>query len=180
VIGAVAWRSLKAGQGILRIIGAFTLLGAPWLGFTVLYFGSPVPNTLKAKGVIRPGAESLLFQAQHFARLSQWYLSGAGIVCRTPFCWFWVALLILGAYVIYRTKQREALLLTLFPLVYAVVMYFGRAPMYQWYLLPMLFCCLFLAGLGLGQIITYLSRKGAAWRFPAAMGAAVLLALGTL
>ncbi len=85
----------------------------------------------------------------------------------------WLALLGLGAYAALRMPRREARLLILFPPVYALVMYIGRAPMYKWYLAPMLLCSLYLGGLGIGQAISWAVRGRADRRLRAAAGLAL-------
>ncbi len=138
---------------------AFSAVVAPWVLFSWLYFGSPVPNSMIAKGVIRPGREGLLMDPVHFGRLLRFYLSGITIGMNRWVIVISVALLLLGVIAASRARRRELLLLPLFPVIYAVVMYVGRAPMFQWYLAPMLLCSTFLMGLGVGQAVLW-ARRG--------------------
>ncbi len=138
---------------------AFGAVVAPWVLFCWLYFGSPVPNSMIAKAVIRPGREGLLMDPVHFSRLSRFYLSGITIEMDRWVMVISIALLVLGVIAVSRARRRELLLLPVFPVIYAVVMYVGRAPMFQWYLAPMLLCSVFLMGLGVGQAVLW-ARMG--------------------
>ena len=91
----------------------------------------------------------------HFSRLSRFYLSGATIGMERWLIVISAALVLLGTIAVFRARRRELVLLPAFPLVYAVVMYLGRAPMFEWYLSPMLLCCMFLIGLGVGEVVLW-------------------------
>lgn len=165
-VDGLIWGALLVGATLLshyrrplRQVFAFAAIVLPWIVFATHYFGNPAPNSMLAKGVIRPGREYLLVQPEHFHNLSRWYLSGTGFPINSPAFFFWLALLALGIYIIWRAQRREVRLLTLFPPIYALLMYLGRAPMYQWYLLPMLFCCLLVGGVGAGWLIALAARK---------------------
>ena len=185
-IDGLIWGALIIGVALLsrhrrplRQAAAFAAVIAPWLIFSTLYFGSLAPNTMLAKGVVRPGREDLLFQPLHFGRLSSFYVSGAGLAIGDPLFPLWLFLLGLGVYAVARAKRRELLLLPLFPPVYAVLMYLGRAPKYEWYLAPMLFPSLFLGGAGVGRIISWVGAPKADWRLrtAAAICIGVMIAL---
>ena len=73
-------------------------------------------------------------------------------------------------------------MLPLFPVLYALSLYLGRAPRFDWYLAPMLFSCLMLAGLGIGQLLSWLveDEEVRPWRTAlplAALLCSVLVAL---
>jgi len=166
----------------LRQASGFAAVVLPWVVFATLYFGSAIPNTMLAKGVVRPGREQLLLDPLHFRRLSHWYLSGTGLSPDHTLFWIWVGLLAAGVYAVIRAKRREALLLPLFPLAYAVLMYLGRAPMYQWYLLPMLLCCLFLVGIGCWRLSSWATcpTVNRHWRAAVAVCAIAIGVVGAL
>jgi hypothetical protein len=145
---AVAVTLLSPFRKVVRQAIAFGAVIMPWILFSWLYFGSPVPNSMVAKGVVRPGREGLLTDPVHFSRLSHFYLSGATLGMDRWLIVISVVLLILGTIAVFRARRRELWLLPVFPPVYVVLMYVGRAPMFQWYLAPMLLCCMFLMGLG--------------------------------
>jgi hypothetical protein len=139
----------------LRQAVSFGAVVVPWVLFSWLYFGSPMPNSMIAKGVIRPGREGLLMDPVHFSRLSRFYLSGTTLGMDRWVILISVTLLVLGVIAVFRARRLELSLLPVFPAVYVVLMYIGRAPMFQWYLAPMLLCCLFLMGLGVGQAVVW-------------------------
>ncbi len=140
---------------------SFAGVVSPWLAFSWLYFGSPLPNSMLAKGVIRPGREGLLTDPLHFSRLSRFYLSGLAPAADRWLILISVALLLLGVIAVARARRRELLLLPAFLAVYTAAMYLGRAPMFHWYLAPMLLCSLPLIGVGLSHMIGWaLSREG--------------------
>jgi hypothetical protein len=141
----------------LRQAVGFGAVVVPWIVFSWLYFGSPVPNSMIAKGIVRPGREGLLMDPVHFGRLSRFYLSGITLGTDRWLIVISVTLLVLGVIAVFRARMRELWLLPVFPAAYAVLMYVGRAPMFQWYLAPMLLCCLFLMGLGVGQAAEWVS-----------------------
>ncbi len=137
----------------LRQAFGFGAVAAPWLLFSWLYFGSLMPNSMLAKGVVRPGREHLLMERLHFSRLSHFYLSGVTLGMDDWLVAASLCLIALGVLAALRTRRRELLLLPAFLAVYTVVMYLGRAPMFHWYLAPMLLCSLFLIGIGVGHMV---------------------------
>jgi hypothetical protein len=48
-----AWKS-RAWRSFVPVVAGLTVLYAPWLIFTFLYYGSPVPNTILAKSMGSP------------------------------------------------------------------------------------------------------------------------------
>ena len=177
IVGATLISGCRRPARQALALGAIVV---PWIVFAWVYFGSPLPNSMLAKGVVRPGREGLLLDPLHVRRLAAWYLSGTGLRWDQPVFPVWIALVGFGAYAAVRNRRRELWVVAAFPAVYVVLMYLGRAPMYQWYLLPMLFCCLLLGGMGAGQVASWLGRGRVDWRLRAAAGAATvgLLAVG--
>jgi hypothetical protein len=160
-----------------RQAAVFAAIVLPWLLFSLFYFGSLLPNTVLAKGVVRPGRETLLFQPAYFDLLSRWYISGMGLRTDHPMFRVWVLLLGLGVYAVVRARKRELLALLVFPPVYAALMYFGRAPTFEWYLLPMLFCGVLLGGLGIGQTLSWVAGGRIHWTVRAAVAAGLATAV---
>jgi len=177
-VDGMIWAAGIAGAALLgrarrplRQAAAFGAILLPWVLFAWQYFGSPLPNTMRAKGVTRPGGEDLLVNAGYLRSFAEWCVGGTGFGHDHPLLRAWLVLLALGVYVVARSPRRELWLLPAFAAVYPVVLYLGRAPMYPWYLLPMVLVCVFLGGLGIGQLITWVAAARA-WPWRVAAGAA--------
>ncbi|UCC68693.1 MAG: hypothetical protein JSV79_01785 [Armatimonadota bacterium] len=188
-VDGLIWGALVLGATMLsryrrplKQAVAFGGVVIPWLIFATVYFQSPIPNSMLAKGVVRPGREDLLMQPLHFSRLSRFYLSGTGFEADHPLFAVWLVLMGLGVYAVVRARRRELLALPIFPVVYAVLMYVGRAPKYEWYVAPMLFCCLLLGGVGIGQVVCWVAGARVNWGWRAALAvcaAAVVVPVGS-
>lgn len=60
----------RAWRNLLPVAGGLTLLYAPWLIFTFLYYGSPVPNTIIAKSLGYPSVSAQLAALPAMAKAS--------------------------------------------------------------------------------------------------------------
>ena len=99
VIAAALWARYRRplAQGI-----ACVAVLLPWMIFATLYFGSCIPNTVAAKGLVRPGAERLLLAPDYLRARFAWYFSGAGFPADHWMTAVWVPLLLLGLYAAFR------------------------------------------------------------------------------
>jgi len=140
---------LSMRKAVLVQAAAFALTLLPWIIFATLYFGSPVPNSMLAKGVVRPGMARALLDPERAIAYVRWFISGTGIGADIRLFPLWATALVVGAWRILRDKPRTLGVLVAFPPVYALMMYLGRAPRYEWYLLPITFVSLPIAALGL-------------------------------
>jgi hypothetical protein len=179
------WAGMIVGAGLIagyrrpcRQAAVLATLILPWVLFATIYFGSVLPNSMLAKGVVRPGREHLLSDPVHFARMAEWYIRGTGFARGEPTFWLWLVLLSLGLYAAFRAKRREVLLIPIYPVVYAVLMYVGRAPKYEWYLAPMLLCSVLVGGMGVGALASWAAARGTAWRLAGAICATVVVVIG--
>lgn len=179
------WGGMVAGAALLssyrkplRQAAVFAAPILPWVLFATLYFGGALPNSMLAKGVVRPGREHLLSDPVHYQRMVEWYVRGTGFARGEPMFWLWLGLLALGLYAALRASRREVLLIPVYPVIYAVLMYVGRAPKYEWYLTPMLFCSVLVGGMGVGVLTARAANKGIAWRVLGAIGATVVVGVG--
>ena len=178
------WGGLVVGLSLLsrhrrplaQCIG-FCCVIAPWVLFALLYFGSPIPNTILAKGVVRPGEEHQLLQARYVRDLARWFITGTGFALNHPGFRVWVAMLALGAFSLVRQRRRELLLMLAYPPVYAIVLYLGRAPKYPWYLVPALFCSLLVGAAGIGQLLSWAGSRRLDWRWRAVIALCGVAAL---
>ena len=128
----------------------FCLLVLPWLIFSWVYFGSPIPATLIAKQ-----HQGLMSNSQRFAAgfltiikayyLSWYYAIQAGIAC-------------LG--IIYMLlRSRRWLLFIAWPIIYFLTFTFLGLTRYFWYYAPLLPGFVVLVGLGLTSIDWLIRRQ---------------------
>jgi hypothetical protein len=71
VVPIVTWALLQGYRALLKVVIPAALLVAPWVVFTTIYYGSPVPNTVLAKAAAYGSMPSL------GSSLDQW-ISWAG------------------------------------------------------------------------------------------------------
>jgi hypothetical protein len=156
-----AWIALRERPIPWRAAGTFVLVLAPWLVFSTLYYGSPVPNTIAAKQVVSYG-----FMESHGARdlvaHLAWFAGATGGVVRYEAAGLrWVpvgvllAFLVAGAAAAWGEPRRRLLLVLIaYPILVGALYWVGRAPrMFDWYLVPPLWCCLVLAAVGAGAAV---------------------------
>ena len=153
------WRSKKTGnwRSLLPVIGGLALLYAPWLIFTTLYYGSPIPNTIYAKSL---GYPDFWFLFHHTARAQKpaWLagrlynlLGGLGLsyggngtgfqplphatklralaMEATLFC-------AIGAVVAIKRRDVQALGIFAFAIIYSVYLFFCAPVIFGWYTVP--------------------------------------------
>lgn len=177
IFGAALLRSRKSFlvQGV-----AFVLTMLPWIVFATLYFGSPVPNSMVAKGVVRPGMVHALFDPARVKDYILWFVSGTGIGENLRVLPFWAAILAVGAWRVLKNGARDLSVLVVYPFVYAVMMYLGRAPRYEWYLLPITFVSLPVAAIGLYEIYQAAASRvlGRNMKAVSYVGAALVIVIG--
>lgn len=178
-IDGAIWASIVMLAGLLKSrrktavsIGTAFIVVLPWIVFATKYFGSALPNSMLAKAAIRPGREHLLLDGQYMLTNVLWYIKGTGFIGSMWIFPLWLALLALGARRLLKDSLRELWPIVAFPAIYAATMYAGRAPRFEWYLLPITYCCMILAGVGLIEICRRVKRE-----LPARASTAVSVAL---
>lgn len=162
-----------------RALLLFALLLLPWLVFSTVYFGSPVPLTLAAK------------QAQGSLLVSRTFLIGfadlAAIYGTQPAFWLELPLALVGSVWMLTRRRRQPArphLLLLWTLLYTLVFsslgvsryYWYYAPLAPYFLVGVAFGLAALAGeqrTGLGQ----LPQQVAARTSPAVLAAGLILVL---
>lgn len=150
------WRAWKSGawRRLVPVLCGLTLLYVPWLIFTYLYYGSPVPNTILAKsmgypsvslalGKLSPWQKLMLLATRFlttFATLGPAY-GGNG----TGFHRLWDHHVIAGLMILLalpgivpalRKRHFEALLVYAFLAAYSVYLTFFVNSIFGWYTAP--------------------------------------------
>ncbi len=150
------WRAWKRGlwRPLLPVFSGLTLLYAPWLIFTFLYYGSPVPNTIVAKSLgyatFRKQMSGVPFHRQLFVlghrtfdvlgSLGPGYGgNGTGFVPAWDhgvIAFVMVLLGLSGLIVAWRKRDADALLIYAFVLAYFCYLTFLANSIFGWYTAP--------------------------------------------
>lgn len=151
----------------LREIGIFVLLLAPWLLFSVSYFGTFLPNTLAAKGV-----------AHHDATSAQSFKNLLGFFSDTAFTRSLSIAALIGAVVALRS-YRDFSAWILWAVVYCLAFISAKSflSFYLWYYTPLLPIYFALSILGIYSAACFVSRLFRRQISPRRMQAAVSISL---
>ena len=179
----------------LWVAGIALGLYAPWILFTTLYYGSPIPNTIVAKALgyelwsTRPGLTFADTTRNVWARIGGHYLPGSifqplgpsfaghgthfsqflrddGLVCRLM-----ILLAVAGSAAAIRARQWAFCPIIAFVLVYSAYYVFGVAIVFGWYVVPFSACVVLLSARGLAGVATLSNgrrRSRALWGVTAA------------
>lgn len=183
IVGAYAlvkdWRQLP------KIAGVALAVYLPWVLFTTLYYGSPIPNTIVAKGLGYPKwwdrvetvdfftvkrhtwlmiAENLVIMlsptfAGHGAGIGKFYFDG-------PENWLGDGLFfcaVLGGLAVLWRRQWTLLPLALFAGVYGIYYIYLVPVVFHWYKMPYLLVLLFLAMRGFQALSAWLPERVRSW-----------------
>jgi hypothetical protein len=146
-------------RAAVRELALFALVVTPWLWFANAYYGSPMPQSVVAKGILMGGGG-----LKHFIRpgtLRDYATELAGWMPFAPnggFSPFEFALgLGLVAFGAWRLRtgvgRPAAWVLLAFPLTFAFAEYVGRAPRaFPWYGVPVTWACLVLLAVGMDSV----------------------------
>jgi hypothetical protein len=181
VLMALVWfrhRALypKMLAWFLGIVGA-------WSVFAVLYYGSAIPHSLAAKVYRYPDSGVLVtFDVASVLAYASWFANGLGLTSAGG--WMavsftaWIGVLTVGLrrLVVY-CRSQPLVVVAVFPPVYCVSYYAGKAPMaFPWYLIPVTWCCLVIGAMGVADISDW-SRDLIRRKSLSSRAAGVLLAL---
>jgi hypothetical protein len=161
--GVELWRARKSGnwRGLIPVVAGFVLLYAPWIIFTIAYYGSPVPNTIYAKSFGYRGDE-FHFRGPHkfmraynqlyqvLASLGPAYFGNGRLTSlwdhRTVFAIMFV-LGVIGTVIAVRRRHPATLLLFAFAVSYTLYLFLGAPIVFGWYTAPVaaaaVICCLY-------------------------------------
>jgi hypothetical protein len=125
----------------------------PWFAFSFFYFGGFVPHSIIAKRVITPHYELAGLKAY-----GVWFADAVDLTgfrgMRSRFFALWLGAVALSVAGIAREKKRRVLWLpVIFPFLLVAFYYAGNAPRdFQWYLVPVTWCAIVTAAIGLGEL----------------------------
>jgi hypothetical protein len=130
----------------------FILLCTPWILFSTLYFGSPIPATLAAKQ-----AQGTMAISQHFAPGLLTILN-QGYTNRWQY-WFLGLLSVIGILSIFQSHDRKGWFLPAWGLCHFITLSLLGVTSYFWYYAPMIPGMITLSGLGLESFIIGLQKQ---------------------
>jgi len=145
VIAAAMGMSLR--KGAWKPVWPALAVALPWLAFSWLYFGSPLPHSVVAKLAIRPNAGHV----DHVA----WFGGAFWLnqpLHRLPAALVpWAVFVVIGAGVVLASRLRRLAPLVVFPILFMGFLWIGHAPMFPWYMTPAAWCVAILAAIGLAR-----------------------------
>lgn len=191
------WRARKARtwSNLIPVFSGLALVYAPWLIFTSLYYGSPIPNTILAKSL---GYHSLLRQFQHISAFVKLLLiwhrlylvlgslgpgyGGNGTGLQPLWDHHLISLLmtmlaVVGAIFALRKRHTEALLLVAFVASYTFYLTFLLNAIFGWYAAPLATAAVILSLYGLWHIVRSFATQPAAERLAGWTGVAYIAAI---
>jgi hypothetical protein len=172
---AVGWRR---PAGLARIAASAAAVLLPWAAYSLVAFGTLVPNTVTAKRtVVHLGDVSL---PRHVVEHLSWFSAGLGVrATGGPFealvLGVLVCLVLFGVVASVTRRDRAFLLpLALFPALLCGVYLVGDAPHeFAWYLVPVTFCALPLAAAGVFELGRAVRLRADSTDAPSLLGIAV-------
>lgn len=195
VSGVEIWRARKAGawSRLVPVVAGLLVLYAPWLIFTTLYYGSPVPHTIVAKGLAGVGHMSLagLSTIDKGRKLGHTFFDILGSLGPSydgngtgntllwdhgAFCALMIVSAITGIVSAIRRRHTDALLVFAFPVTYAIYLFFGAPFVFGWYAAPVVAAAVIASVYGLWRIIDALSTTESSRRRIAVWSGAVYIA----
>ena len=163
----------KSPRTFTKVVAAATAVYAPWIVFTTLYYGSPIPNTIYAKGMgyhtwwQHPGLNFSEVKREVWDRITGTYFHntifqplgpsfaghGTGFRAVIPdgglICDVMVLLLCLGALSLLLRKQWNLIPIAAFVFVYGLYYVFFVPYVFGWYVVPFVAMAVVLSARGL-------------------------------
>ena len=130
-------------KSVVGAVLSFVAVITPWVVFATIYFGSPIPQSAKAKsGWIGQHLTLLriLWRPQHllsvFTFLNATYTGSTTDVAQLTLAVAGLALFGYGAWTSVHRRDRFMTTLALFFVGYVAFYYFGNGELFHWYILP--------------------------------------------
>jgi Gpi18-like mannosyltransferase len=121
------------------VLGSVAVL-LPWLVFSFLYFGSPIPNSV-------PGKKALY--SATIWETPKWRIFWEFLFLRIKIGWPMLLLALAGVYSVL-TRAKSYLIIALWAVLYFLFFLLGAAKMHMWYYVPFYLGYLILVALGFG------------------------------
>jgi 4-amino-4-deoxy-L-arabinose transferase-like glycosyltransferase len=192
VVEAIRVYRNQRKQELIPVIAGLVTIYAPWLIFTTLYYGSPIPNTIIAKGLGYSNSWShspwqildrlKAVPLQIFATLGPVY-GGHG----TGFLPLWdhhqiiaqtmLLFVLVGAVVAAKRRHVQALALFAYVLIYGAYLMFAVSIVFGWYTVPIVAGAVIAAAYGFWAIVSHIQSEHVRQRVLAVCGAAYILSL---
>jgi hypothetical protein len=139
---------LRNRRAFLKGLFVSAAIVSPWLLFAEWYFGSFVPSTVIAKRLI---GEHAAFSVAAFLEEARWLAKP--FCAAAPFAATFGLLLFFCGAVLLSWKRESPILrwLVVYPFLFTLAFYFGRAPRFRWYLVPATWSALIVGILGLHE-----------------------------
>jgi len=132
------------------ILGSLGVI-LPWLIFSFIYFGSPIPNSV-------PGKKAL-YSASVW-ETPKWRIFWEFLFLKTQIGWPLLGLSLAGAYQVL-TKAKSYAIIVLWTLLYFFFFFFAETKIHMWYYVPFYLGYLILVALGLDFVF---EKANEIWR----------------
>jgi hypothetical protein len=142
------WRYKKIPLKI--VLGSFAVV-LPWLIFSFVYFGSPIPNSVPGKKALYEGT---------MWETPKWKIFWEFLFLKTKIGWPLLLLSLAGVYRVL-TKTKSYGIIVLWTFLYLLFFFFSGTKIHMWYYVPFYLGYLSLAALGLGLVF---EKAEAIWR----------------
>jgi MFS family permease len=133
------WRYKKIPVKI--VLGSLAVV-LPWLIFSIMYFGSPIPNSVPGKKALYEGT---------MWETPKWKIFWEFLFLKTKIGWPLLALSLAGVYRVL-TRAKSYGILVLWTFLYLLFFFFSETKIHMWYYVPFYLGYLSLAALGLGLL----------------------------
>lgn len=146
---------------VWRQVVIYAALVLPWIIIATLYYGSPLPQSARAKSGINDSTTLLewfwhpidiLIILSKFSGL-EFFLRSIGILA-LPFAFLWVGAWVAGTRFAWKKRAPGLLLVVIFFLAYSAFYYLGNPSIFEWYHIPPMVMFALIAVIPLGQLIS--------------------------
>ena len=134
------------------VLGSFGVV-LPWLIFSFVYFGSPIPNSVAGKNALYSGT---------IWETPKWRIFWEFLFLKTKIGWPLLALSLGGIYRVL-TKAKSYTIIVIWTFLYFFFFFFSETKIHIWYYVPFYLGYLILVALGLGFVFEKTERIRMKW-----------------